>query len=44
MASQAQSDELEREIRLIDDVEAVINELMVGISAAPRYDVDCNAK
>jgi len=43
VASQAQSDELERKIRLIDDVEAVINELMVGTSAAPRYDVDRNA-
>ena len=44
VATEAQSDQLEREVRLIDDVEAVINELMVGTSGAPRYDVDRNAK
>ncbi len=40
VADQAQSDELEREVRLIDDVEAVINELMVGTSGTPRYALD----
>ena len=40
VATEAQSDQLEREVRLIDDVEAVINELMVGTSGTPRYDLD----
>ena len=44
VATQEQSDQLEKEVRLIDDVEAVINELMVGTSGTPRYDVDRNAK
>jgi hypothetical protein len=44
VASQAQSDQLEAEVRLIDDVEAVINELMVGVSGKPRYDVARSAK
>ena len=44
VASQAQSDALEREVRLIDDVEAVINELMVGTTGTPRYDVEHDAK
>jgi hypothetical protein len=44
VATQAQSDQLEAEVRLIDDVEAVINELMVGVSGTPRYDVEGNAK
>ena len=44
VASQAQADELEREVRLIDDIEAVINELMVGTSGTPRYDIDRAAK
>jgi len=44
VANQAQSDQLEAEVRLIDDVEAVINELMVGVSGTPRYDLDRAAK
>jgi hypothetical protein len=39
VANEAQSRELEAEVRLIDDVEAVINELMVGTSGKPPYDV-----
>ncbi len=44
VATQEQSDQLEKEVRLIDDVEAVINELMVGTSGKPRYDVERNAR
>jgi hypothetical protein len=44
VSTQAQSDQLEAEVRLIDDVEAVINELMVGVDGTTRYDVDHNAK
>ena len=44
VATQDQSDQLEKEVRLIDDVEAVINELMVGTTGTPRYDVDRDAK
>jgi hypothetical protein len=40
VASEAQSRELEREVRLIDDVEAVINELMVGTAGKPPYTVE----
>jgi hypothetical protein len=39
VASAEQASELEREVRLIDDVEAVINELMVGTSGKPPYPV-----
>ena len=39
VATAEQSSELEREVRLIDDVDAVINELMVGTSGKPRYAV-----
>ena len=35
--SEAQRDALERAVRGIDDVEAVVDELMVGRSATPRY-------
>jgi hypothetical protein len=44
VSSQSQSDQLEAEVRLIDDVEAVINELMVGVAGTPRYDVVRAAK
>ena len=44
VATEAQSDQLEKDVRLIDDVEAVINELMVGTSGTPRYDLDRAAK
>jgi hypothetical protein len=44
VATQAQSDALEAEVRLIDDVEAVVNELMVGVSGTPRYEVAHDAK
>ena len=44
VVNQAQSDQLEAEVRLIDDVEAVINELMVGVSGKPSYDVARSAK
>jgi hypothetical protein len=44
VSSAAQRDQLEAEVRLIDDVEAVINELMVGVSGTPRYDVEHDAK
>jgi hypothetical protein len=44
VSSQEESDRLEAEVRLIDDVEAVINELMVGVSGTPRYDVARDAK
>ena len=44
VATQEQSDQLEKEVRLIDDVEAVINELIVGTTGTPRYDVDRDAK
>ncbi|HTT11025.1 MAG TPA: BON domain-containing protein [Burkholderiaceae bacterium] len=37
--SEAESQELERLIRNIDDVEAVINELSIGVGATPRYEV-----
>lgn len=39
VGSAAESEELERIIRNIDDVEAVINELSVGVSAQPRYEL-----
>jgi len=39
VASAEQASELEREVRLIDDVEAVINELMVGTAGKPPYAV-----
>jgi hypothetical protein len=42
VATEVQSRELEREVRLIDDVEAVINELMVGTSGKPPYAVERN--
>ena len=44
VSSEAQRDQLEAEVRLIDDVEAVINELMVGVTGTPRYDVERDAK
>jgi BON domain len=37
VATRAQADELERIVRLIDDVESVINELMVGTQDKPSY-------
>lgn len=37
VASEQQSDALERAVRGVDDVEAVINELMVGSGSKPRY-------
>jgi hypothetical protein len=37
--TEAESQELERLIRNIDDVEAVINELSIGIDVHPHYDV-----
>jgi hypothetical protein len=37
--SVAEAEELERIVRNIDDVEAVINELSVGVEARPRYEV-----
>lgn len=37
VASEQQSETLERAVRGIDDVEAVINELMIGIGGKPRY-------
>ena len=40
VASAEQASRLEAEVRLIDDVEAVINELMVGTSATPPYAVE----
>lgn len=40
VANEEQSRELEREVRLIDDVEAVINELMVGAAGKPPYAVE----
>jgi hypothetical protein len=39
VATAEQASELEREVRLIDDVEAVINELMVGTAGKPPYAV-----
>jgi hypothetical protein len=39
VASAEQASALEREVRLIDDVEAVIDELMVGSSGNPPYAV-----
>ena len=39
VASAERASELEREVRLIDDVEAVINELMVGTAGKPPYAV-----
>jgi len=44
VASQAQRERLVAEVRLIDDVEAVVDELMVGTSAPPPYAVDRSAK
>jgi len=37
--SQAESAAIEQLIRNIDDVEAVINELSIGVDTPPRYDV-----
>jgi BON domain len=37
VATEQQSDALERAVRGVDDVEAVINELMVGSGGKPRY-------
>ncbi len=37
VASREESAELERIVRLIDDVESVINELMVGTDGKPLY-------
>lgn len=37
VASRAQADELVREIKLIDDVEAVVDQTMVGESGPPPY-------
>ena len=37
VVSEEQSDALERAVRGIDDVEAVINELMIGTAGTPRY-------
>jgi hypothetical protein len=37
--SETESEEVERLIRNIDDVEAVINELSVGVARQPRYEV-----
>jgi BON domain len=37
VASRAEADELERIVRLIDDVESVINELMVGTDGKTPY-------
>jgi BON domain len=37
VATRAQADELERIVRLIDDVESVVNELMVGTQGKPPY-------
>jgi hypothetical protein len=39
VASAEQASALEREVRLIDDVETVVDELMVGISGKPPYAV-----
>ena len=39
VATGEQSQELEAEVRLIDDVEAVVNQLMVGTAGAPPYRV-----
>jgi hypothetical protein len=39
VASEEQSDTIEREVRGVDDVEAVINELMIGSTGKPRYRV-----
>ena len=39
VATAEQASELEREVRLIDDVEAVINELMVGTAGKSPYAV-----
>ena len=39
VANAEQAAALEREVRLIDDVEAVIDELMVGSGGKPRYAV-----
>ena len=40
VASAAQASALEAEVRLIDDVEAVVNELMVGTAGKPPYAVE----
>ena len=39
VGSSSESEELERMVRNIDDVEAVINELSVGVAVRPRYEV-----
>lgn len=39
VASKQQGDALESAVRRVDDVEAVINELMVGSTGKPRYNV-----
>lgn len=40
----AQADALERAVRDIDDVEAVVNELMVGTTGTPRYPAPAPAR
>ena len=37
--TQAQKDEIERTVRLVDDVMGVVNWLMVGTKEKPRYEV-----
>jgi osmotically-inducible protein OsmY len=37
VATRAEADELERIVRLIDDVESVMNELMVGTDGKTPY-------
>ena len=37
VATAEQAQQLEAEVRLIDDVESVVNELMVGATGVPRY-------
>jgi len=39
VATQADADAMERAVREVDDVEAVIPELMIGTSGVPRYRV-----
>jgi hypothetical protein len=39
VGSAPQAEALERAVRRIDDVEAVVNELMVGTTGTPRYPV-----
>ena len=44
VASEAQREALERAVRNVDDVEAVIDELMVGAGGTPRYRVAAPAR